>query len=98
MYRAVPRLESEKVKERHIQGADLSIQFSVKPASRAQQVTTKAPAACAHNSEEKHHRQPLGLPCMEKIAFLFNRPIRAPGNKLIPEQRRTGHDKSPQLA
>lgn len=76
------------LKERHIQGADLSTQFSVKPAFGAQQVmTTKAQAACAHDSEEQHHRQPSGLPRTAKIPFLFNRPIGPPRNKLKPEQR-----------
>lgn len=80
------------LKERHIQGTDLSIKFSVKPAFGAQQVTmkaTKAQAACAHDSEEQHHRQPLGLLRMAKIPFLFNRPIGPPRSKLNPEQRRT---------
>lgn len=41
MYRGVPQLESRMLRERRILGADLSIQFSVKPAFKAQQVTMK---------------------------------------------------------
>lgn len=70
MYRRVLQIQ-RKLTERHIEGAGLFIQFSVKPTSRAWQMTTqttKAQEACVHDSEELNHRQLSGLPRMEVIS------------------------------
>lgn len=52
-------LSQKKLSKKHIQGADLFIQLSVKPTFRARQVTiktTKAQEACANASEELNWR------------------------------------------
>lgn len=69
MYRRVPQIQ-RKLTERHIESAGLFIKFSVKPTSRARQMTmqtTKAQEACVHDSEELNRQLP-GLPRMEVIS------------------------------